>query len=70
MHRDLRLNGKWMYSRRDVADLLQLVANGVLPLGEAGGLQAPRAFALEQWEEAFDRAAEEAGFGKSVVITP
>lgn len=70
MHRNMRLYGKWMYERRDIADLFKLVEHGMLKLGEAGGIERPKTFPLEQWAEAFDVAAEESGFGKAVVITP
>lgn len=70
MHRDMRLYGKWMYNRSDIIDLIKLVENGMLKLDEDGGIHAPKTFDLEQWGEAFDIAAEEPGFGKSVVIKP
>lgn len=69
MHRNMRLYGKWMYERSDIADLFQLISSGILKLGEAGGIERPRAFPLKQWKEAWDVAAEETGFGKAVVLT-
>lgn len=70
VHRNMRLYGKWMYERSDIPDLFKLIEHGMLKLGEASGIEQPRTFRLEEWEEAFDVAAEESGFGKAVVITP
>ena len=70
MHRNMRLYGKWMYERSDIAYLFKLIEHGLLKLDEAGGIEQPKTFTLEQWEEAFDVAAKETGFGKSAVILP
>lgn len=70
MHRDIRLQGKWMYNRSDIDDLIKLVENGMLRLDAGGGIDQPKTFRLEQWKEAFGMAAKKTAFGKSVVITP
>lgn len=70
MHRNIRLYGKWMYERSDIADMVRLIENGMLKLGVAGGFEEPAVFPLEKWQEAFDEAAENVGIGKSVVIAP
>lgn len=70
MHRNIRLYGKWMYERSDIADMVKLIESGMLKLGPAGGFEEPVVFPLEKWEEAFDQAAENVGLGKSVVIAP
>ena len=67
MHKNMRIYGKWMYERQDVADLFKLVENGMLDLNVA---QIVGEFPLEQWKEAWDAAAEKAGFGQSVYIKP
>jgi threonine dehydrogenase-like Zn-dependent dehydrogenase len=67
VQRNLTLKGKWMYERKDVVRLLQMVESGRLKL-EKNGLIGR--FALEQWKEAFDAAAEQAGPGKLAAIVP
>ncbi|KAK5945072.1 hypothetical protein PMZ80_002275 [Knufia obscura] len=64
MHWNLSIRGKWMFEREDVRNLIKMVEGGFMVLGEKGGLgKAPRAFALEDWKEAFDYAKENAGLG-------
>ena len=43
---------------------------GNLKLGKSAGMMTVEAFSLEEWEKVFDVAAERAGMGESVVITP
>ena len=57
MHFNLTIKGKWMYERSDIKALLQLVTSGQLTLGAKAG-KSIKAFGLEDWEEAFDVAAE------------
>lgn len=59
-----------MYERSDIVDFVKLVEKGMLRLDESWGFEKPIVFTLEEWKEGFDRAAEQAGFGKSVVIKP
>lgn len=66
----MRLYGKWMYERSDVNDLIKLVENGILKLGDQGGCRVVGRFPLEQYEQAWDTAAEHAGLGENVVIVP
>lgn len=70
MRKNMRVYGKWMYSRSEREDLFKLVEGGVLKLGEAGGSSVVREYALEQWKEAWDAAAEHAGTGQQVLIKP
>lgn len=57
-----------MYGRSDIADLLKLVENGNIKLGKAGAFEESKIFPLEQWKEAWDVAAEDAGFGRKVLL--
>lgn len=59
MHFNLVMKGKWMYERQDVRDLVKLVENGGLRLGNDTAMSSAksRAFQLERWAEAFDHAA-------------
>ena len=67
MHRNIRLYGKWMYEREDIADLFKLVECGVLDLNV---IKIVGSYPLEKYKEAFDHAADKAAFGETVVIEP
>lgn len=66
MHANMTIKGKWMYERDDVLRLIKLVENGRLRVD--GG--SVKKYALEQWEEAFEIAANEAGPGRLVALVP
>lgn len=66
MHANMTIKGKWMYEREDVLKLIKLVENGRLRVD--GG--SVKKYALEQWEEAFEVAANEAGPGRLVALVP
>ena len=51
MRKNLRLQGKWMYERSDVADMFKLVEGGMLKLGADGGAETVGEYPLEQWRE-------------------
>ena len=70
MWQDIRLHGKWMYSRDDIGLLVKMVEIGVLGLGEEDGVEVVGTFGLEKWEEAFEMAAREAGLGQMVLLNP
>lgn len=70
MHKNLCLRGKWMFERSDIVDLLKLVNIGIIKLGKVGGTRIVDQFPLERWKEAFDAAAENTGFGETVLINP
>ena len=56
-----------MYERSDIADLFKLIENGGMNIGLANVVgEHP----LEQWSEAWDKAASKAGFGELVLIKP
>ena len=67
MHKNQRLYGKWMYEREDIADLIKMIENGILDIGVA---EVVAKYPLEQWNEAWDKAAAKAGFGQVVTINP
>lgn len=66
--RDLKIMGKWMYERQDVRDMIKMIEIGVLRLGG----KVVEKFGLEDWEKAFDRAAELGGVGQrgATIIVP
>ena len=70
VHWNLRIQGKWMHEQEDIFALLRMAERGNLKLGKSAGMMTVGAFSLEEWEKAFDVAAERAGMGESVVITP
>ncbi|KAK5116076.1 hypothetical protein LTR85_009358 [Meristemomyces frigidus] len=70
MHSNLRLYGKWMYERSDIADLIKLIENGPLKLGEKGGSSVVAEFGLEQWKETWAAAAENTTLGEQVLMKP
>lgn len=66
MHANMTIKGKWMYEREDILRLIRMVESGRLRVD--GG--SVKKYALEQWEEAFEVAAREAGPGKMVALVP
>jgi threonine dehydrogenase-like Zn-dependent dehydrogenase len=66
MHANMTIKGKWMYEREDIMRLIRMVEMGRLRVD--GG--SVKKYALEQWEEAFEVAAREAGPGKMVALVP
>ena len=68
--KNLQLKGRWMYTRDDVKEMIKMVETGVLKLGESAGLRVVGKFALDDWDEAFTVAADQAGPGLSTLIAP
>ena len=67
MHKNIRLYGKWMYEREDMADMFKLIENGLIDLK---AFNIVGEYSLEQYKEAWDHAAAKAGFGETVIIKP
>jgi threonine dehydrogenase-like Zn-dependent dehydrogenase len=63
--RDLVLRGKWMYSRQDVRDLIQMVEVGVLKLDLQG--ERCQKFGLDEWQKGFEAAGVK---GATCVMVP
>ncbi|KAI0404161.1 GroES-like protein [Xylaria palmicola] len=68
LEHDLQVKGKLMYEREDVVLFVKMLEAGLLARGT--DLVATKSFALEDWKEAFDVAAEYTSFGRMVTITP
>ena len=66
--RNITFKGKLMYTRDDMLLFVKMLERGLFPKGK--DLVDTKAFALKDWKEAFDVAAEHTGLGKSVVLTP
>jgi threonine dehydrogenase-like Zn-dependent dehydrogenase len=67
MFRDIQLKGKWMYERKDVTALIQMVNTGVLKLD---GVEVIGEFGLDEWERAFEVAAGHGDIGQVTVLSP
>jgi threonine dehydrogenase-like Zn-dependent dehydrogenase len=68
MFKDLMLKGRWMYDRQNVWNLIKMVETGVLKLDKGEGHISTRKFGLEEWDKAFNVAAE--GSGTMAMIAP
>ena len=67
MRLDIKLYGKWLYSRDDVTLLVNV---GLLRLDDSAGIKIIGKYRLERWKEAFDVAAENAGQGQLSLFAP
>jgi threonine dehydrogenase-like Zn-dependent dehydrogenase len=67
MRKNIRLQGKWMYERSDVRDFFKLVSTGLLDLGIC---QVEGEYGLDDFREAWDEAADTAGFARVTVMKP
>jgi D-arabinose 1-dehydrogenase-like Zn-dependent alcohol dehydrogenase len=65
--KDITIKAKFMYERDDVRRFVQMMERGLLPHGR--NLVTVKSFALDQWREALDVAAEYTGIGRYVVLT-
>ena len=70
MFKRLTLKGTMMYSREQVQELIQMIETGILRLGPEAGLTVEKTFELEDWNDAIETAAKEAGAGRAVLFTP
>ncbi|KAJ4376325.1 hypothetical protein N0V83_001608 [Neocucurbitaria cava] len=68
MRKDIMLKGKWMYERVDILSFIRLVESGVLNIGAKGGLSIVGEYKLSDWEEALDKASQEARWDASVIF--
>jgi threonine dehydrogenase-like Zn-dependent dehydrogenase len=68
MRFDIRLQGKWMYSRADIKALLRLINTGALDARSIVNVRGT--FQLEEWEKAFEVAASAGRLGDLVLFTP
>jgi threonine dehydrogenase-like Zn-dependent dehydrogenase len=67
VRKNIRLQGKWMYERSDVRDFFKLVNTGLLDLSMC---EVQGEFGLDEFREAWDVAADTAGFAKITVMKP
>ena len=69
MFNNLTLQGRWMYSSRDVKDMIKMVDIGLLKVGKEMGYEIVGEYGLEEWEHAFAATSKRAA-GQTVVIVP
>lgn len=67
-HLQKTLQGWWMYTPKQVKDLIRLVESGQLRMGESRGFRCTGAFPLERWDDAFETAAKQAKIGNFAVL--
>ncbi|KAL2850397.1 isopropanol dehydrogenase [Aspergillus pseudodeflectus] len=70
MFKSIRIQGRFMYDRQHVLQLIQMVESGLLPLGKESGVSQTEVFGLEQIEEALQAAGKLSGWGGHVVLKP
>lgn len=69
VHNDLKIVGKFMYSRDQLRKCIRMAESGVLPLGERAGVVTKGAYGLESIGEAVEAARNEGGWGKQALLT-
>ncbi|KLP07010.1 related to ADH3-alcohol dehydrogenase III [Fusarium fujikuroi] len=67
MLNDITLKGKWMYTKDDMRNMIMLVEAGYLKLD---AVQTAGSFPMEEFAEAFERAAKISGPLSQVLISP
>jgi threonine dehydrogenase-like Zn-dependent dehydrogenase len=70
MFKSIRIQGRFMYGRKHVLQMIQMVQSGLLPLGEKAGVTHTEEFGLEGIEDALAAAARLGGWGGHVVLKP
>ncbi|KAF2159017.1 hypothetical protein M409DRAFT_71355 [Zasmidium cellare ATCC 36951] len=68
--KNISLHGRYMYEPKAVVELIDMVQNGILKLGNPSGTEIVGSYPLDKWHEAWDAAVENAGVGKTVVVKP
>lgn len=69
MRRNIRVQGKWMYTREQAVRCIKMAEAGLLPLGRKEGTHIQGVYGLEQIQEGMDRAAT-CGWGEQVLVVP
>ncbi|RYP32437.1 hypothetical protein DL767_005201 [Monosporascus sp. MG133] len=70
MLNSIEIKGRWMYSRKELRELIKMVENGVLKLGKSAGHGVNGKFSLEDWDAALDTASKHTAWGSQVLFTP
>lgn len=67
VRKNIRIQGKWMYERSDIRDFFKLLNTGLLDLNIC---EVKGEYGLDSFKEAWDEAAETAGFARVTVMKP
>lgn len=70
MFKSLRLQGRYMYDRAHISQLIQMIEAGNLKLGAAAGIKNLGPYSLDQIDDALKAAGDAASWGSQVVLTP
>ncbi|KAL3473720.1 isopropanol dehydrogenase [Aspergillus californicus] len=70
MFRSLRIQGRFMYDRTHIQQLIQMVESGLLPLGEVAGVRHTEEYVLGDFQQALEAAGKLSGWGAHVVLKP
>jgi D-arabinose 1-dehydrogenase-like Zn-dependent alcohol dehydrogenase len=66
----LRIQGRFMYSRKHVLQLISMAESGLLKVGGAAGISDVRSYGLNDIEKALEEAEKSPGWGRQVVLEP
>ncbi|KAL4994479.1 isopropanol dehydrogenase [Aspergillus recurvatus] len=70
MFKSIRIQGRFMYDRKHVVQMIQMMESGLLPLGGKSGVTHTEEFGLEGIEQALEAAGKLSGWGGHVVLKP
>ncbi|EFA85268.1 isopropanol dehydrogenase [Heterostelium album PN500] len=70
MFRSIRIQGRFMYDRKHIIQLIQMVESGLLKLGTHVGVTTTKEYKLETINEALSEASKLTGWGSHVVLLP
>jgi threonine dehydrogenase-like Zn-dependent dehydrogenase len=70
MRNDMCFKGKWMYTKDDIRFMIKLAETGVMKLGKSAGITIVGSFPLEDFDKAFEVAADIRGPYLQTVIVP
>ncbi|KAL5366098.1 isopropanol dehydrogenase [Aspergillus floccosus] len=70
MFKCIRIQGRFMYDRQHVQQMIQMVESGLFPLGSKSGVSQTKVFGLEEIQQALESAGKLSGWGEHVVLKP
>ncbi|PYH88313.1 putative isopropanol dehydrogenase [Aspergillus ellipticus CBS 707.79] len=70
MLKSIRIQGRFMYGRSEILQMIRMVESGVLQLGETIGIKEAKEYGLESIQEALEAAGKSTGWGNHVVLRP
>lgn len=70
MFNNLRIQGRFMFERKDAERLVKMVECGLLKLGNSIGMERFSKFSLKEWESGIKVAADEKGWGGQALMCP